>query len=99
MVLRFKEEDAKKIIRIIERDVLLLRKHNLMDYSILMAIEKTPFCDQAIEQAMSGGRSLSDDSKHNNSLGVSTKLIPISRNPSSFQSNYRKMVIQKASEC
>lgn len=41
-VLRFRSEDSIEIMENLERDVELLRAHNLMDYSLLFAIEKNP---------------------------------------------------------
>ena len=42
MILRFREEDQVEIMRNIERDAEILRQHNIMDYSLLFAIEKNP---------------------------------------------------------
>ena len=42
MILRFREEDQIEIMKNIERDAEILRQHNIMDYSLLFAIEKNP---------------------------------------------------------
>jgi hypothetical protein len=41
-LLRFSEKDAKTLNKMIEGDVELLSEFNLMDYSLLMCIEKVP---------------------------------------------------------
>ncbi len=38
--MRFKKEDRVRLMDIIERDVALLKAHNLMDYSLLFAVER-----------------------------------------------------------
>jgi len=40
ILLNFRDHDIKEINEIIERDAELLRSHNLMDYSLLFAVEK-----------------------------------------------------------
>ena len=40
MIMRFRPEDQIEIMKNIERDSEILRSHNLMDYSLLLAIEK-----------------------------------------------------------
>ena len=42
MILRFREEDQIEIMKNIERDSEILRQHNIMDYSLLFAVEKNP---------------------------------------------------------
>jgi len=42
MIMRFREEDQVEIMKNIERDAEILRMHNIMDYSLLLAIEKNP---------------------------------------------------------
>ena len=41
-ILRFRVEDQIEINETLERDVELLRSHNLMDFSLLFAVEKNP---------------------------------------------------------
>lgn len=41
-ILKFKPDDAQKIIETINRDVPILEKGNIMDYSLLLAIEENP---------------------------------------------------------
>ena len=40
ILLRFRKEDQNEIMKAMDQDVELLRSHNLMDYSLLFAIEK-----------------------------------------------------------
>ena len=40
LLLRFRPEDQEEIMKNLEFDVEMLRQHNLMDYSLLLAIEK-----------------------------------------------------------
>ena len=40
ILLNFREADIKEIMESIDRDAELLRSHNLMDYSLLFAVEK-----------------------------------------------------------
>lgn len=42
-LLKFREEDVKEIMRMIKRDSNILRNHSIMDYSLLLAIEKNPY--------------------------------------------------------
>jgi hypothetical protein len=39
MTMLFKEQDIKKIMNIIGKDIILLKKFGLMDYSLLLVIE------------------------------------------------------------
>ncbi len=39
-VINFSQEDINKINKIIKKDVSLLSKFNIMDYSLLLAIER-----------------------------------------------------------
>ena len=40
--LKFRKEDIDNIIKMIEQDTQLMCDFNIMDYSLLMAIEKVP---------------------------------------------------------
>ena len=40
-LLKFSPQDREKINDILEKDALVLRKHNIMDYSLLLAVEKS----------------------------------------------------------
>ena len=40
ILLNFRDADIREIMQTIEHDAELLRAHNLMDYSLLFAIEK-----------------------------------------------------------
>lgn len=40
ILLRFRDHDKREILDMLERDSEMLRRHNLMDYSLLFAIEK-----------------------------------------------------------
>ena len=40
-LLKFCREDREKINQIIEKDAYVLNKHEIMDYSLLLAVEKT----------------------------------------------------------
>jgi hypothetical protein len=41
-ILKFKPDDAQNIMDVIKRDVPILEKGNIMDYSLLLAIEENP---------------------------------------------------------
>lgn len=39
-MLRFKLRDRGEIMETLEKDIMILKNHNIMDYSLLFAIEK-----------------------------------------------------------
>jgi hypothetical protein len=41
-LLMFREEDRQELMENLERDIVMLRDKNIMDYSLLLAIEKNP---------------------------------------------------------
>jgi hypothetical protein len=45
-LLRFRDEDRIQILDNLDRDVKVLQSHNIMDYSLLFAIEKNPDFDR-----------------------------------------------------
>lgn len=50
--LNFKEEDMKQIITSMKRDAEMLRKFNLMDYSLLLCITENPSYQQAVTKQL-----------------------------------------------
>jgi transcription initiation factor IIF auxiliary subunit len=46
LLLRFRKEDRIMLIEQLEKDSLLLKNHNIMDYSLLFAIERNPDFDK-----------------------------------------------------
>jgi hypothetical protein len=42
-LLKFRQKDSEKIIKMVTRDSNILRNHSIMDYSLLLAIEKNPY--------------------------------------------------------
>ena len=70
MIMRFRPEDQEDIMKNIERDSEILRQHNIMDYSLLLAIEKNEYYN-TLKGAMSKGgpaSALSEDSEFNKEL-------------------------------
>jgi hypothetical protein len=51
--LNFKEADRKRILRSMRSDVEMLRKFNLMDYSLLLCIQENPNYEEAVKQKIS----------------------------------------------
>ena len=41
-LLNFRESDRRKIMQVLSKDVQLLEKHKLMDYSLLLCIQRNP---------------------------------------------------------
>lgn len=51
ILLQFRPEDQKHIMENLERDAIMLKKYNIMDYSLLLAIELNPDYDDVMKKA------------------------------------------------
>ena len=71
-LLRFKKRDRFSLLETLDQDVQLLEKHNIMDYSLLFAIEKNPNFKGA--QSSASRTVVSDENEENLKKSKSFRL-------------------------
>lgn len=75
ILLRFRRQDQEEINQVLEHDVELLRSHNIMDYSLLFAVELNPAYKErhggALTKTTYSAHSSPEDSAEDNLLSAS----------------------------
>jgi hypothetical protein len=74
-LLRFKRLDKSNIMDILERDAKILKKHNIMDYSLLFCIEKNPNFKEVKGLSRGPSSTSSDDNNESGMMSKDTYLL------------------------
>lgn len=70
--MRFSKKIRDRILENLEKDVALLQRHNVMDYSLLFAIEYNPSYKRPLK---AGSRSISSNSVENDADEEGNKVF------------------------